>query len=360
MNGQFKVGDVAILRNDLSFTVDPEIKALEGEEVQVAGPLRRWNLNTGPFYGYMVSHLSCDDFFCAPHELRRRPPKSTGEERIRAMFDTSPVDRRKPVTAWQVQYDTALAFYVAILDQQGMRAKHRRVKSGRGKANLDNISLNALVQFVKLNSSRSNRMPTVHCYGAASRLLPESINSAPTCGFQVHLQLKEDLHLPRFEICKNGIDALAIIFERVIRDHNSADNGADLRPSFGHYGFSILGWGAESARGAKSIEFRQFLKVNCNWMNHCVNQCGSLPLLLTGSSISCPYRCSNSPDCSKCISPKRGNRFQQLAIPNWGGQGQGQQKPNAAAAYKCPATTVHCEDIQAHRNSLILHFGIVA
>ena len=90
MSRQFKIGDVAILRNDPSITVDPQIKALEGEEVQIAGPLRRWNLNTGPFYGYMVSHSSCEDFFCAPHELRRRPPRDTGESRVRAMFDAQP------------------------------------------------------------------------------------------------------------------------------------------------------------------------------------------------------------------------------------------------------------------------------
>lgn len=118
MSGQFKIGEIVILRNDPSYTTDPDIKSLEGEEVEIAGPLRTWNLIDGPFYGYMVAHPACPDFFCAPHELHRRPPRDTGEKRIRAMFDTPPVERRQPVTAWQAQYDTAQA-----LMKMGVRVK---------------------------------------------------------------------------------------------------------------------------------------------------------------------------------------------------------------------------------------------
>jgi hypothetical protein len=69
-----------------------------------------WMTSEGPHYTYAVSHPSCaDPFFCAPHELRRRQPPTTGEQSVRAMFDTPMVDRRRPVTAWQAQYDTAQA-----------------------------------------------------------------------------------------------------------------------------------------------------------------------------------------------------------------------------------------------------------
>lgn len=118
MDEQFKVGDIVILQNDPSFTVDAEIKRLNGEEIEIAGPLRIWTLHDGPFYGYMVTHPTCEEFFCAPHELRRPKPPTTGEQSIRAMFDSPPVERRRPVTAWQAQYDTAQA-----LMKMGVRVK---------------------------------------------------------------------------------------------------------------------------------------------------------------------------------------------------------------------------------------------
>jgi hypothetical protein len=109
MNSNFKVGDIVILRNDPSFTIDPGIKRIEGEEVEIIGPLRMRHLGDGPFFGYMVWHPSCQEFYCAPHELRRRPPSTTGEQKIRSMFDAPLADRRAPATAWQAQYDTAQA-----------------------------------------------------------------------------------------------------------------------------------------------------------------------------------------------------------------------------------------------------------
>lgn len=42
--------------------------------------------------------------------LRRKRPATTGEDKIIALFNAPPVERRQPVTAWQAQYDTAQAF----------------------------------------------------------------------------------------------------------------------------------------------------------------------------------------------------------------------------------------------------------
>jgi len=90
MNGQFNVGDVAILRNDPAITTCPAIKRAEGDEVVIVGSLRVWELTDGPFLGYLVWHPQARDFYCAPHELRRPKPPTTGEQAIRAMFDAPP------------------------------------------------------------------------------------------------------------------------------------------------------------------------------------------------------------------------------------------------------------------------------
>lgn len=87
MSETFKVGERAILQNDPSFTVDPFIKRINGEEIEIIGELRLRHLGDGPFYGYMVWHPLTEEFFCAPHELRRPKPPTTGEYMIQAMFD---------------------------------------------------------------------------------------------------------------------------------------------------------------------------------------------------------------------------------------------------------------------------------
>lgn len=99
MNAQFNVGDVAILRNDPAITTLHEIKQAEGDEVVIIGSLRVWDLTDGPFYGYMVWHPHARDFLCAPHELCRPKPPTTGEQAIRAMFDAPPKPHFVPEVA---------------------------------------------------------------------------------------------------------------------------------------------------------------------------------------------------------------------------------------------------------------------
>ena len=99
MSDQFAVGEVVILQNDPCITEAPEIKRLNGEEVEIVGPLDYWRVTGGYFYSYMVSHPSCEMFFCAPHELRRRRPPTTGEQAIRAMFDVEPSKLSTPEVA---------------------------------------------------------------------------------------------------------------------------------------------------------------------------------------------------------------------------------------------------------------------
>lgn len=118
MSGQFKVGDIVILRNDPAATTDLELWRLEGEEVEILAPA-----DYEPFDGellllFLVRHASYGEFFAAPHELRRRQPPTTGEQKILAMFDVPLVERRRPVTAWQAQHHTAQA-----LMTMGVRVK---------------------------------------------------------------------------------------------------------------------------------------------------------------------------------------------------------------------------------------------
>jgi hypothetical protein len=91
MSEQFKVGEVAILQPDPSITISRELIRMSGEEVIVAGPLATWSTDCGPQYTYMVTHPShAFPFFCAPHELRRKKPPTTGESLIRVMFEAPP------------------------------------------------------------------------------------------------------------------------------------------------------------------------------------------------------------------------------------------------------------------------------
>jgi hypothetical protein len=109
MSANFKVGEIAIMRNDPAITNESELWRLEGEEVEIIRPARYELFEDGPLWCFTVRHASYGELFAAPHELRRRQPPTTGEAAIRAMFDAPPVDRRRPVIAWQAQYDTAQA-----------------------------------------------------------------------------------------------------------------------------------------------------------------------------------------------------------------------------------------------------------
>lgn len=74
MNSQFRVGEIAILKQDPSFTPD-ELMRLDGEEVEVVSPLAYYDTEDGTFLSYMVRHRSDLCIFAAPHELRKKPPE---------------------------------------------------------------------------------------------------------------------------------------------------------------------------------------------------------------------------------------------------------------------------------------------
>jgi len=121
MNEQFKIGEIVILECDPAATPNRALLRLRGEEVEVVGPLELYETEIGEIYLHAIWHASIGLLWAAPHELRRKRPPTTGEDMIRAMFDTPPVERRRPVTAWQAQYDTA----------QALMAMGVRVKPGK-------------------------------------------------------------------------------------------------------------------------------------------------------------------------------------------------------------------------------------
>jgi hypothetical protein len=87
MSANFKQGEVAILQIDPACTVRMELFRLNGEEVEVTGPLDIYITEENLVqYGYPVRHHSYGSLLCAPHELRRRKPPSTGEESVLALF----------------------------------------------------------------------------------------------------------------------------------------------------------------------------------------------------------------------------------------------------------------------------------
>jgi hypothetical protein len=116
--GPFRVGEVCIIVKTISF---PE---LMGREVTIISPPTRGVIaNTGEeVVGYLVDLVHRGRRIGVPEDcLRRRRPPATGEQMIRAMFDVSAAERRKPAPAWQAPYDTA----------QALMKMGARVKSGR-------------------------------------------------------------------------------------------------------------------------------------------------------------------------------------------------------------------------------------
>jgi hypothetical protein len=109
MSAQFNVGDIAIGQNFVLAT------DFNGMEATIVGPLEMrggFDCGTGEWVEtlcYEVEWANGDFSQQEPFYLRRRQPPTTGEQSIIAMFDTPMVDRRRPVTAWQAQYDTAQA-----------------------------------------------------------------------------------------------------------------------------------------------------------------------------------------------------------------------------------------------------------
>ncbi|QJE03079.1 hypothetical protein HH212_00005 [Massilia forsythiae] len=105
--GPFKVGDMVELCN-----LTGREAHLNGRQVLILGPLE-W------YRGFKLYPIDLAEVKCRPGDFvgvepgfvrrRRPPPAATGEQKIRAMFDALPVERRAPATAWQVQYDTAQA-----------------------------------------------------------------------------------------------------------------------------------------------------------------------------------------------------------------------------------------------------------
>lgn len=88
MSAPFRVGEIAIHKPDPGG--DPAFTILDGEEVEIIGALEMRDSVDGPYYSYEVFHPAAGDFLCAPHELRRRKPPTTGEQAIRAMFTNAP------------------------------------------------------------------------------------------------------------------------------------------------------------------------------------------------------------------------------------------------------------------------------
>jgi hypothetical protein len=109
MNPKFKPGEIVIIQNDPQITFEPELKRLEGEEVEIIAPARHEPFCDGVLFCHLVRHASYGEFYAAPHELRRKRPPTTGEDGIMARFKAPPVEHRDTTTAWQAQYDTAQA-----------------------------------------------------------------------------------------------------------------------------------------------------------------------------------------------------------------------------------------------------------
>ena len=89
MSSQFTVGEVVIIRNDPLITTSEDLKALDGEEVEIIGPAQFELFDDGLLLCYAVQHPSYGPFYAAPHELRRRQPPTTGEQKILAMFEAA-------------------------------------------------------------------------------------------------------------------------------------------------------------------------------------------------------------------------------------------------------------------------------
>jgi len=118
MSGQFKVGDICIGQNFIHHT---EKNGMECEIIEKLAARLVYCRRTGEFeFGehYGVRWADGEETYQEPSQLRRKQPPITGEAFIRALFDTPPVERRQPVTAWQAQYDTARA-----LMKMGVRVK---------------------------------------------------------------------------------------------------------------------------------------------------------------------------------------------------------------------------------------------
>ncbi len=91
MSAPLKKGDICIWQNCTG-----PFAYLNGEETTITGGLARGFdvLNGGTAYGYRTD--TPDPFFSGffllgePHELRRKEPPTTGEEKIRSMFKPQP------------------------------------------------------------------------------------------------------------------------------------------------------------------------------------------------------------------------------------------------------------------------------
>lgn len=80
MSEQFTVGEIAIHRPDADSP--PIFMRLNGEDVEIIGPLMVRILIDRPYFCYDVRHGSGLEFYAAPHELRRRkPPAADSNER---------------------------------------------------------------------------------------------------------------------------------------------------------------------------------------------------------------------------------------------------------------------------------------
>ena len=97
MSTVFKVGEVVILRIDPACTPRMDLFRLNGEEVEVTGALGIYESMEGSLYCYPVRHRSFGPLLCAPHELRRRKPPTTGEEFVLALFKGVPQREGAPV-----------------------------------------------------------------------------------------------------------------------------------------------------------------------------------------------------------------------------------------------------------------------
>jgi hypothetical protein len=87
VNKAFQIGEIVIIQNDPAITIQTHLHQLDGEEAEIIGPLQTWPTVAGPFYAYVLYHPAVGTICCAPHELRRRRPPTTGEQAVRAMFD---------------------------------------------------------------------------------------------------------------------------------------------------------------------------------------------------------------------------------------------------------------------------------
>lgn len=102
MSEQFKVDEVAILRNDPSLTVELDMWRYEGEDCVVTEGLAEYETAyMGVIYGYKVTLADGKEIIVAPHELRKkRPPQSSdawAADMVRKV--TKPVEQPEGVKA---------------------------------------------------------------------------------------------------------------------------------------------------------------------------------------------------------------------------------------------------------------------